>query len=69
VQREDSINLNEVKQIYCEIIWEREPSLGDHIQQIWDREMTKGDLGVISTALNTLLSLGHVQQCRHLLSI
>jgi hypothetical protein len=58
VQKEDGSNLHGVKQLYYEIMWEREPSLGDRIQQAWEGEMTKGDLGVISKALkNTLMSL------------
>jgi hypothetical protein len=39
-------------------MWEREPSLGEHILNAWEGESMKGDLGVISKALkNTLVSL------------
>jgi hypothetical protein len=39
-------------------MWEREASLGDHIQETWKGERTWGDLGTISRALkNTLISM------------
>lgn len=43
------------KQLYYKIMWEREVSLGDHIQHAWEGEQTKGDLGVISGALKNML--------------
>jgi hypothetical protein len=58
VQREDANCWRGTKQSYYEIMWEREPSLGEHILNIWEGESRKGDLGIISKALkNTLVSL------------
>jgi hypothetical protein len=37
-------------------MWEREISLGERIQQVWEKENTKGDLGVISKALKNMLA-------------
>ncbi|RLM64702.1 hypothetical protein C2845_PM16G05960 [Panicum miliaceum] len=46
------------RQVYYEIMWEREDSLGERIEQAWGQENTKGDLGIIHHALkNTLQSL------------
>jgi hypothetical protein len=56
VQKEDVTNLQGAKQPYYEIMWEREPSLGDRIQHAWDGEVTNGDLGAISKALKNVLS-------------
>ena len=38
-------------QDYYEIMWEREASLDDCIQQEWAQETTRGDLGTVNTAL------------------
>jgi hypothetical protein len=36
-------------------MWEREASLGEQIQQVWEGEDTNGDMGVISKALKNML--------------
>jgi hypothetical protein len=55
VQKEDSPSASD-KQQYYKITWEREVSLGERIQQVWEKENTKGDLGVISKALKNMLA-------------
>jgi hypothetical protein len=46
------------RQVYFEIMWEREDSLGERIEQAWGQENTKSDLGVIHhVSKNTLQSL------------
>jgi hypothetical protein len=43
------------KQAYYEIMWEREASLGERIDQAWQLEHTRGDLGHINRALKSVL--------------
>jgi hypothetical protein len=54
VQREE-FSSSSGRQQYYEIMWEREASLGEQIQQVWEGEHTHGDLGVICQALKNML--------------
>jgi hypothetical protein len=47
--------INGGKQLYYEIMWERDASLGEHIQQAWRGENAQGDLGHIGGALKNVL--------------
>ena len=42
-------------QVYYEIMWERDASLGERVQQAWNNEETRGDLGAVSLALKGVL--------------
>ncbi|KAG2602314.1 hypothetical protein PVAP13_5KG672007 [Panicum virgatum] len=43
------------RQVYYEIMWERDASLGERVQQAWNNEETRGDLGAVSLALKGVL--------------
>jgi hypothetical protein len=56
IQREEVSSSSGRQQNY-EIMWEREASLGEQIQQVWEGEDTNGDMGVISKSLKNMLGL------------
>ena len=36
-------------------MWERDPSLGERIEHVWEGESTRGDLGAVHQALKNVL--------------
>jgi hypothetical protein len=47
--------INGGRQLYYEIMWERDASLGEHIQQAWRGENAQGDLRHIGVVLKNVL--------------
>ena len=44
------------RQAYYEIMWERDATLDERVQSAWSNGVTHGDLGVVYSALNGVLS-------------